>query len=71
VSDIAKRVDSLAYKLSGGARNSKPLTGEERAALETERAQALADLVTARDEALSEIARAGALIPEIKAKHGL
>jgi hypothetical protein len=53
VSDIAKRVDSLAYKLSGGARNSKPLTGEERAALETERAQALADLVTARDEALS------------------
>jgi uncharacterized protein YeaC (DUF1315 family) len=71
VSDIAKRVDSLAYKLSGGARNSKPLTDEERAALETERTQALADLITARDEALAEIARTGALIPEIKAKHGV
>jgi uncharacterized protein YeaC (DUF1315 family) len=71
VSDIANRVDRFAYILSGGARNSKPLTGEERAPLETERAQALADLVTARDEALAEIARAGALIPEIKAKHGV
>lgn len=69
VDEIARRVDSLAYRLSGGARNSKPLTGEERAAVETERAQALADLVTARDAALVEIARAGALIPEIKAKY--
>lgn len=71
VSEIARRVDSLAWKLSGAARNAKPLTPEQRGALETERAQALADLIAARDAALIEIARAGALIPEIKAKHGV
>jgi hypothetical protein len=69
VSTLYNVVDSLTYRLNGGGRNSKPLTAEERAALETERAQALADLITGRDSALEIIEKAGALIPEIRARH--
>lgn len=71
VSKLATIADSLSYKLSGRARNSKPLTTEQRATLETERAQAMADLITARDEGLKTIAEAGALIPIIRAKYGV
>ncbi len=69
VSELATKADSIAYKLNGGARNSKALSNEERAALETDRAQVLADLITAREEALETIASKAALIPEIKARH--
>ena len=69
VSRMAARVDSFTFKLSGGARNSKPLTSEQRDTLEAERAQAQAELIAARDEALAIIAEKAALIPGIIAAH--
>lgn len=69
VSQIAREIDRLTYALNGGSRNSKPLTQEQRAEFEAQRAAKMAEIVVARDAALALIAEKFALIPSIKAAY--